>query len=1054
MKQLDSVNFDLLIENTHYKNIKTEVIDDKTQKSPIEKIDYSKINCSTRDLLKEKDKKIESLQEQMLILQKKLEQQKPNNNNYYKSYNSNNSNSANNINYSNLNCNTSTNFPLKSEIKKIWEELALVSLLDNFIDYEKQPEKIFHFVSEIFLITDKLLSELCFNMYEKVSQSLNIINDKKFINDIEKTSRPLIKEHLNKTFAGTNNQQFIDKVIDLFKNSAKRIIGEGGQEFELGEVVGGEDFKFMIKKIKDILLFTKFNDQQLFFKIEKDFNKRIVEKIRIKNNIEKKNYLIINDNNQEEVDGVIILKPPVLRSGFPLNNDFKTIIILYEKENSSKSYKNFSNINNNNNQIENKKEKINKILGMKIKKISNFKNVNNNIEIKTDEYYNYNRANKKDINKKGIHNEEIINTVFSKNQRNSYQKLSKNMNLNNNKYKEKKYNFKTDFNVKDNNNQIQLKNREKNIIENDEKQNNNIIINSSNKPFKNINIYKKEENFSNDYHISEKRNIISNKNHRPQLSDQFLKNNSSKNLFDYMHRDLLNNSSSKKYQNVQKEANNSFNQNHFITYNNNEINNFINIKNYIGKEEEEENEQEITYINTAKGVYNLANNYKIKNMNYNNFDEDDLNDKNKKQRNTHNNENMNNLNQISFNQNEKNIIINNQGSPMNYNQFKEKIYTKNSLNKLNKNNLIKNIQNNNLNENKNYKKINSQKNANNNNIQKKKYIENNYKKNQIFGNNNEKQNKFKITAVDLYNNTNNNFMHSKFENNNLYIQNESRVNNYINNQYNQDSIIFKKNKTATIISNKKNNDLNIAKKIIHLIKMKTQQNQNNINNNNNTNNQNRRSSNRIKYNNNQQHFNNKIIQIENSNMISENYKKIIRNNKNINHFIMDSNNDDNFNSKKNLTVDNKNNIKPENNNKNYENEKKKKNILSSNKYNNSIFEKNKNIGINNNNNNLSKEKNIIKEINNNPGIRNNNLIENPFFDYNEINNTGYKIKNVNINYFNIMQPNKLYINQNSTRSKSRPSDCERNKILINYNHYNKNIIQNSNKNNNIKKNKL
>ena len=164
------------------------------------------------------------------------------------------------------------------------EELALVWLLDNFIDYEKQPEKIFHFVSEIVLITDKLLSELCLDMYQKVSQSLNIINDKKFINDIEKTSRPLIKEHLNKTFAGTNNQQFIDKVIILFKNSVKKIYGgkgEGSQGKELekiGDVAEGTDFKILIKKIKDILLFTKFNDQQLFFRIEKDYKKELLKK--------------------------------------------------------------------------------------------------------------------------------------------------------------------------------------------------------------------------------------------------------------------------------------------------------------------------------------------------------------------------------------------------------------------------------------------------------------------------------------------------------------------------------------------------------------------------------------------------------------------------------------------------------------------------------------------------------------------------------------------------------------------------------------------------------
>ena len=92
-------------------------------------------------------------------------------------------------------------------------------------------------------------------MYQKVSQLLNIINDKKFINDIEKTSRPLIKEHLNKTFAGTNSQQFIDKVINLFKKSVKKIFGDWGgeengseEEEKIGEVAEGADFKLMIKK--------------------------------------------------------------------------------------------------------------------------------------------------------------------------------------------------------------------------------------------------------------------------------------------------------------------------------------------------------------------------------------------------------------------------------------------------------------------------------------------------------------------------------------------------------------------------------------------------------------------------------------------------------------------------------------------------------------------------------------------------------------------------------------------------------------------------------------
>ena len=1078
MKQLDLDIFDNLIPNTHYKNLKTEIIDNKSQQHSMDKTDYSKINCSTKDLLKEKDKKIEILQEQMLQLQKKLDQQKTNNN--YKAFNNNNCNSANNINYTNLNCNTSANFPLKTEIKKIWEELALVSLLDNFIDYEKQPEIIFHLVSEIVLITDKLISELCLDMYQKVSQSLNIINDKKFINDIEKTSRPLIKEHLNKTFAGTNNQQFIDKVINLFKKSVKKIFGDrggeengSGEEEKIGEVAEGADFKLMIKKIKDILLFTKFNDQQLFFRIEKDYNKRIVEKIKIKNNYEKKNYLIINDNNKEDIEGVIILKPPVLRSGFPLNNDFKTIIILSEKEGNNKSYKNLTNINKNNNQIDSNNGKINKIVGLHIKKIlPNLKNINNNIEIKIDEYNNCNNGiDKQDIKNKTnmIYNEKIINTVFSKEQRNSYQKLTKNMNLNI-KYKEDKNNYKTDFN--------NSKKDQKAINEDkDNNEENSIILNINTIKYKNR--IKNKGNLSNDNRLNEKRNITTNKKHRPQLSDQILKNNSSKNLFDYIHQDLLNNSSSKKYQNKHKVTNNSFNQKHFITYNNNDMKSIISLNNYTDNEnnnynetdneENNDNKEIIFHTNTAKGVLNLPNN---------------LNNDNKKQRNTNNNDNISKLNQIYFNQNENNIINNNKGKTI-YNQLKEKLYTKNSLNKLNKKNNGKNILannniNNNLNDNnKNYKKINSQKRNNNNQTKNSKNNDCFYKTNSIYEKSDTKDNeynKLRITGVDLYNDENN-LKQSKIEMNNLYIQNNSKIEyinnnntNNINNQYEKDLILFKKNKTATLISNKIKTNKNDKKvfKIIPLIKMKTQQNQNkdNISNTNNTNNtninitpsnynninynQNRRNSNRIKYNK-QHNSNNKIIEIENANNIADNYRKI-KNNKNINNYIVDNNNNvGQLNSKKNFNFEksNENRINDMNNinNKNFEDNTGNKIFLFNNKHNNHQIDKNQKI----NNNSSNKEKNYRKEKEvNYAEIRNNNLIENNIFDYNDINNTGYKIKNVNINYFNIMQPNKLYINQNSTRSKSRPSDCERNKILINYNNYNKNILQNYSQNNNIK----
>ena len=1012
MEQLDLNNFDVLLPNIHYKNMKTEVIDNKSQVHSIDNIDYSKLNCSTKDLLKEKDKKIEILQQQMLQLQKKLERQMPNNN--YKNYNTNNNNSSNSINYTvNTNCNTSTNFPLKSEIKKIWEELAFVSLLDNFIDFEKQPEIIFHCVSEMVLITDKLISELCLDMYQKVSQSLNIINDKKFINDIEKTSRPLIKEHLNKTFAVTNNQQFFDKFIKLFSGAIKNIFSQDKENQEkIEEIVEGQDFKLMIKKIKDIMLFTKFNDQQLFFKIEKDFNKRIIERIKIKNFSEKKKYLIINDNNKEEVDAVIILKPPVLRAGFPLNNDFKTIIILYEKEGNSKSYKNLNNNKKTNNQIDNNinKRKINKILGMQIKKmLTNFKSPDNTTEIKTPEY-NTNKSNKFE-NKENKNNEEIINIVFSKVQRNSYQKLSKNNNKNL-KNTEDRNIFKTEFSKNE-------KDKENDFIKKEtyEEKINNVCNKKNNKRYKNINIYKNNANYSNDNRLKENRNIISKEKHRPQLSDHILKNNSSKNLLDYMHKDLLIHSASKKYQKIKNETNNSFNQNNFITYNNNEMKSIIssnnnNTDNEEGIDNEIDKEEIIFHKKTA--------NYKNNNFEFN---EEEINDKNKIQRNSNNNGDKNILNQIPFNQDEKNTFFNNQRNSMNYNQLKEKLYSKINLNQTN---------------NKNYKKINSQNQKSNTQHKNKKKNEYYYKANNIYeitDINNNDINKLRIADID-----NNKFMQSKIENNMFNINENKLKINY--NQNEQDLLMFKKNKTAKLISNRIKKNPKKDFKIIPLIKLKKEENQENkVNPNINQNqNQNRRSSNKIKFKNTPQNSKNNFSDI---------YRKIIKNTKKYKGI---NNREVNIKAKKTLTLENNN--KSNNNyignfinmrNDGKEGEQKKKLLLSYNKYNNNQGNKYKN----GNGNNLSQEKKYTIDMNY-QYKRNNNLIEDNFYDYNDINNTGYKIRNVNINYFNIMQPNKLYINQNSTRSKSRPSEGERNKVLINYNNYNKNIIQNSNQNNNIK----
>ena len=977
MKKNLSNNNDINI-NSSEKDIETNIMESFT---PSNGLNFSDMNCSTKDLLKEKDKKIQILQEQMEQLQKMLEQQKLNKNN--------NSN------------NTSTNFPLKSEIKKIWEEFALASLLDNFIDFEKNPDIIFNFVCEMVLISDKLISDLCQEMYQKMAQSLNIYNDKNFICDIEKTSRPLIKDHLNKAFAMTNNQEFFDKFIKLFQDKIKLIYNENEEiNKNIDDIVENEDFKLMIKKIKDIILFTKFNDQQLYFNIEKDFNKRKIEKIKLKNNSEKKQYLIINDNNKENVDAVIILNSPVLRSGFPLNNDFKSIAILCEKEWISKSHQNLPNLNkvkNMYNKISNNhKRKVNKFLGLHIKKmLPMFNNLENiNFQLKTEDLES-NCRNNNILNSK----EKIINTFYQKKDSRKLGDL---------KYDIKKSNnYKINFDINCNNTQNENNKDNNNIRKNEFKSNVDSTI-------------KKLKNFSNSNYNrpSDKMSTNSDKIIQPIFNEQLLKNNTSENLLENRQKEFINSNSSKnnKYNNNKKIEYNSYKENYLITYN------YDNMKSDL--DEDNKNKKMIYHTNTSKDIFNNSDNFNS-NKDFDLKDDYDVEQNNKENiyKKINNFDSIDNLNRIYFNMKEKNSIYNLESQAYKL-KLKEKL--NNTGSKINKNRIkepnqktkmrYKDHNSNDIYINNDFKKINSQKRPKILNERTKKKIENYYKIGDLYKNcnndNSENNSKFRITSTTTFN------------------QQDMKYN--FHNE--KDVYIFKKNRTTNFISNSiKNNNLNKnSKDDFKEMSLKNKQN-NSQTNRIKKNDKKAKNKNPQKY----YYFNQKKID----------NKKIKRKKKYKKNLLNDVINIKNFELNKTKTIDNNNDNNSGNINKVFYRKKEKRILLSPCKNNNLLIDNNNRSSINQ----LNKErysKNKISLINNNIS-ENNNFYD--INDLNDMNSTDYKIKNVNINYFNIMQPNKLYINQNSTRSKSRLSDCNKNKIMINYNNFNKNSDNDFISNKNYKK---
>ena len=74
--------------------------------------------------------------------------------------------------------NTSSNFPIKNEIKKLWENLAKIEILNNFIEFENEPEIIYHIICELILLSDKMIKKHCLLKYQEILKIMGVENNK------------------------------------------------------------------------------------------------------------------------------------------------------------------------------------------------------------------------------------------------------------------------------------------------------------------------------------------------------------------------------------------------------------------------------------------------------------------------------------------------------------------------------------------------------------------------------------------------------------------------------------------------------------------------------------------------------------------------------------------------------------------------------------------------------------------------------------------------------------------------------------------------------------
>ena len=352
----------------------------------------------------------------------------------------------NNNNNNNNNCfsnNTSSNFPIKNEVKNIWEKFAKVDLLNNFIEFENEPEIIYHLICELISLSDKMIKEHSTSKYKEIIKIMGVKNNSIIIKDIETQFKNFMKEHLNEIFNYFQDKTFINdykkQLKNIVKNSINCINDKNMLIFE--DILEQNEFNDMLKNINDIILFTQFNEPSLYFKIENKYENRKIKYMKI-NNENKNEYIIIN--NQGKLNGfintVVLLEPPTVKSGFIYCNELKPILIITNKEikddiNSQDIINNMDNISINinlnrkeflsiqQNDSKNDKDIINEQI--KFNSINNTSRIHRNINIisnkkckenKYKNYYtsdNYNISNKKLI-KKTYKNRKSSNTYYHK----------------------------------------------------------------------------------------------------------------------------------------------------------------------------------------------------------------------------------------------------------------------------------------------------------------------------------------------------------------------------------------------------------------------------------------------------------------------------------------------------------------------------------------------------------------------------------------------------------------------------------------------------------------
>ena len=225
--------------------------------------------------------------------------------------------------------NTSTNCLLNSEFIQLWNEFALVDLINNFIDFECEPKILYHLIQEMFLLMQNEISDYSSLMINKITSMLKLSNSE----IIQKTLCPIFKEFCNNIFSSSLKNNEIDFTYDSFMNKYKeffenKIIHSKEQEEYFNEAISSIDFIKMLDHIKQIILYLNYNNSQFSIVIQ-PYEKREYDIREYSNKTEVLNPFnncksTVNINGVKSLNSYLVLLEPPRHN--KLRTDFKGIL--------------------------------------------------------------------------------------------------------------------------------------------------------------------------------------------------------------------------------------------------------------------------------------------------------------------------------------------------------------------------------------------------------------------------------------------------------------------------------------------------------------------------------------------------------------------------------------------------------------------------------------------------------------------------------------------------------------------------------------------------------